>query len=135
MSVDVAWDNEEQSILRYSFAGDWTWNEYRPALQKGREMMQSVSPRKVCIFNDMSQVKRFPPNFISTAHNVIGSRPENMGQAVFYTNHSVFGVLYRILAQLMPDVPTNYLLVSSEQEAYQRLHKWFAEQNTSSKET
>lgn len=127
MSVTVQWDNDDKTILRYTFEGDWTWEEYFIELTQGREMMASVS-HDVCVFNDMQHITRFPINFVSRAKGVITSRPDNTGLAIFLTTDRFFKILYNILGQIIPNVPTDYLMVATEEEGYNRLYGWLAEQ-------
>ena len=131
MAVTVEWDNDEKTILRYIFTGRLRWGDYYPALQQGREMMDSVS-HKVCILNDMRNLDYFPPNMVSNARSVISSRPANTGLAIFLTRNSFFKVLYKIIAQVVPEVPTGYLLVDDADEAYRRLNAWLDENQTPS---
>lgn len=125
-NVNIAWDNEQKTILRYSFEGDWTWEEYLECLNSGRRWMAEVE-HPVCILNDMQKIGKLPPNFASIAKTVISSRPPNTGLAIFLTNNAFFKVMYRVLAQLIPNVPTDYILVTSEADAYQKLNTWLAE--------
>jgi hypothetical protein len=128
-SVEIKWDNEEKTILRYNFSGDWTWDEYLERLNEGRSMMADIN-HPVCVLNDMQKMGKLPPNFASTAKSVISSRPKNTGLAIFLTSNAFFKVMYRVLAQLIPNVPTDYILVTSEEEAYSKLNTWLAEHST-----
>lgn len=125
-SVTLAWDNEQKTILRYTFLGDWTWDEYLERLNEGRVLMAEVE-HPVCVLNDMQRMGKLPPNFASTAKSVIASRPKNTGLAIFLTTNAFFKVMYRVLAQLIPNVPTGYILVTKEEEAYEKLNTWLAE--------
>ncbi|MEQ8677912.1 MAG: hypothetical protein RLP44_03560 [Aggregatilineales bacterium] len=131
MSVIVFWDNDEKTILRYHFSGRWTWDEYLESLQSGRKMMASVS-HYVCILNDMHETLFLPPNFVTLAKNVIESRPDNTGLAIFYTSSQFFKAMYRVLENLLPEVPTNYLIATTEEDAYDRLNTWLAKNSMSS---
>jgi hypothetical protein len=131
MAVTIEWDNPSKTILHYRFVDDWTWNGYLEQLQSGREMMASVS-HDVCILNDMTQMKNLPPNFITLARSVIGTRPENTGLAIFVSTSAFFKTMHRVLGEVIPEVPTHYLLVTNEAEAYQRFEDWFASQSTNS---
>ena len=133
MSVIVTWDNDEKTILRYQFGGKWTWDEYLEALQDGRTMMANVS-HYVCILNDMHETAFLPPNFVTLARNVIGSRPDNTGLAIFYTSSQFFKAMYRVLESLLPDVPTNYIISTTEADAYHRLNTWLEENSLSAKQ-
>jgi hypothetical protein len=124
--VGLCWDNEQKTVLRYTFVGDWTWDEYLERLNEGRNMMAEVE-HSVCILNDMQKIGKLPPNFASTAKSVISSRPKNTGLAIFVTSNAFFKVMYRVLAQLIPNVPTEYILVTTEEEAYRKFDKWLTE--------
>jgi hypothetical protein len=79
----------------------------------------------------MQKMGKLPPNFASTAKSVISSRPKNTGLAIFLTSNAFFKVMYRVLAQLIPNVPTGYILVTSEEDAYTKLQAWLKEHTTS----
>jgi hypothetical protein len=126
-SVEIKWDNEQKTILRYVFIGDWTWDEYLERLNEGRTMMAEID-HPVCVLNDMQKMGKLPPNFASTAKSVISSRPKNTGLAIFLTSNAFFKVMYRVLAQLIPNVPTDYILVTQEADAYAKFQIWLDEQ-------
>lgn len=42
MGVKVAWDDLENTIIRYDLEGMWTWDDYREAVTESTVMMQSV---------------------------------------------------------------------------------------------
>lgn len=128
ITIHVDWDNDQKTILKYTFIRQLKWEDYYQALRKGREMMATVT-HHVCILNDMRQLEYFPPNFVSTARSVIADRPSNTGLAIFLTSSNFFKILHKVLAQVIPNVPTDYILVASEGEAYKRLNTWIKENN------
>ena len=130
-SISIKWDNPEKTILRYTFHGNWNWDDYLAELTIGRKMMAEVE-HTVCILNDMTAMGMLPPNFISTARNVITSRPKNTGLAIFLTTNTFFKAMYRVISRLLEEVPTRYVLVTTEEEAYQKINDWLDEQSTSS---
>lgn len=125
-TIRISWDNDQKTILRYTFIRQLKWEDYYQALRKGREMMATVD-HDVCILNDMSKLEYFPPNFISTARSVINDRPANTGLAIFLTTSSFFKALHTVLSKVIPNVPTDYILVTTEEEAYKRLNTWIEE--------
>lgn len=131
MAIKIEWDNPEKTILRYRFIDNWSWDEYLEQLKVGREMMATVS-HKVCILNDLTAMKSLPPNFITLARSVIGSRPENTGLAIFVSSSIFFKTMHNVLGKVLPEVPTHYLLVQTEAEAYERFKNWFDSQSTQS---
>ena len=126
--VEIRWDNSEKTIIRYTYQSNWTWDSFLEALTEGRRMMQEVS-HSVCILNDMRQIRYLPPNFLSTAQSIITSRPENTGISVFLTTNVSFQAMYRVLAKILKIVPTEYILVKTEEEAYQEIEAWFTKES------
>lgn len=125
MSVDVRWDNEEKTILRYNFSGFWSWEEYFPSLARGRDMMRQQA-HYVCVLNDMRQAAHIPKGFITKARDVISTRPPNTGLSLFLTTSLLFKETYRVLGSIYPEIPPQYLLVETEEEALERLKTWLA---------
>lgn len=122
-TITLDWDNEEKTILRYTFQGNWNWDDYLQWLSVGRNMMKSVK-HEVCIINDMRLMKQLPANFVNTASGIIISRPSNTGLVVFLTTNTFFQVTYRILGRILEEIPTQYILASTEEEAYKKIEAW-----------
>lgn len=59
MGINVVWDNDEQTIIRYEFNGRWTWNDLFAALDKVQEMSTSVEHRVDAII-DLSRADLMP---------------------------------------------------------------------------
>jgi hypothetical protein len=123
MSVNVVWDNPEQTVLRYTFEGQWTWDEYFPVLMQGREKMGTVS-HYVSIINDMLGTQHVPPAFLTNARSVIHKRPKNTGLAVFVSKQMMFTALHRVLIKFDPLIHANYLLTPTLEEARTKIRQW-----------
>lgn len=126
-SMQVSWDNSERTIIRYTYQNDWNWDDYLDKLLIGRRMMQEVD-HQVCVLNDMRQIQQLPPNFLSTARSIISSRPDNTGLCILLTTNIYFKAMYRVLAQILEIVPTQYILVKTEKDAYREIKAWYIEQ-------
>jgi len=42
MTINVAWDNADQTIILYAVREQWTWDELEEVLKQGRALMDSV---------------------------------------------------------------------------------------------
>lgn len=129
MNIKVMWDNSAQTILRYEYTGNWSVEDYQAAIATGHDMVASVS-HPVCVYNDFQQTSNVPDDFVAYAKITYDNQPENVGLCLFITTKLYFETLYRILSELMPEVPNDEILVTSEAEAYRRLDTWLAEQMT-----
>ncbi len=63
MGINVRWDNEEQTIIQYSFDGRWTWNDLYSALDRVQEMSASVDHRVDAII-DLTHADLMPAGAI-----------------------------------------------------------------------
>ncbi len=42
MSIQVVWDNEEHSVIRYDYNSGWTWDDFREAGKVTTDMIKTV---------------------------------------------------------------------------------------------
>jgi hypothetical protein len=126
VSIEVSWDNDEQTILRYKFTGQWEWDEYLTCLSLGRNMMLSLD-HYVCILNDFTESAFLPQGVISKVLNVMGTRPINTGMGIFMTTNATIEGFIGTLKNLYPPLETQYRLAKTEAEAYDIMNTWLAE--------
>ena len=53
MTIEVNWDNEKHTIVRYIFQKGWSWDEVDPAFKIADSLMSSVD-HKVDVIMDFS---------------------------------------------------------------------------------
>ena len=51
MGVEVVWENEEKTVLRFIYLKGWTWDDVYTGGKQAREMMDSVSHPVVSIID------------------------------------------------------------------------------------
>jgi hypothetical protein len=51
MPITLAWDNDDKTILRWDFEGDWNWNLVKETLGKSVAMRQTVGHDVALIFD------------------------------------------------------------------------------------
>jgi len=59
VSIQVVWDNEEHTAIRYDYNLGWTWDEFREAGKVALEMMATTSHTVHVIANFADRA--FPP--------------------------------------------------------------------------
>ena len=73
MSVHVEWDNEEQTIILWSFVGRWTWGEFDRRLKSLSDMLDSG--RASCRFDlDVRQMSILPPDMVTRASSQLSEK-------------------------------------------------------------
>jgi hypothetical protein len=82
MGIEVEWYQGRQDIIRYIYNGQWTWDDLWKAFDKGREMMESVSPKTVHLFIDMSKSSMLPQRPWDQGQKLNSMAPKNEGVRV-----------------------------------------------------
>jgi len=75
MSVHVQWDNEEKTILLWSFEGRWTWGEYDDALKSTNTLLESVE-QKVDFIYDVRHMSILPADVVTRFKMYYLKKPE-----------------------------------------------------------
>lgn len=124
MAVSVHWYDETRRILRYTFGGVWTWEEYFTALARGRSLMKAAG-HTICTINDFQQTEYLPADFIERAGDVSRTRPLNFGISVYISQSPFFADIYAVLCSIYPETSVRYPLVATEDEALEKIAAWF----------
>jgi hypothetical protein len=81
MGITVIWDNPEQTIIRYIYDGSWSMDEFYPALQAARDMMDAVN-HQVGIIIDVQKSKLVPNGVLSHGTKVTMNKHPNQGKSI-----------------------------------------------------
>jgi hypothetical protein len=105
MGIQVCWDNPEQTILRYDFEGQWTWEEFRAAATEAFAMTVSV-PHVVDTITYFHKGTLLPANALNQFRQAMLGAPPNRGinaivggTTLVRTTVYLFMKIYGILAQ------------------------------------
>ena len=81
MAITVQWDNAEQTVVRWDFDRDWTWEEFADSARVSSAMMASTDERIDVILNIASC--RTPQRAMTQYHrSTVGYVPTNVGNLV-----------------------------------------------------
>jgi hypothetical protein len=98
MKITVAWDNPEQTIIRYDFAQGWTWEDLFAAVAEDDSLMDSVDHDVHIIFN--VQDASVPPNPLSRLRGLSGQINPKLGLLVVVATdawfHRVTEIFYSV---------------------------------------
>lgn len=81
MSVHVTWDNNDHTVLRYDFDGDWQWEEFQTAFRRAREMLETVG-HIVDVIADFRTSSSVPTETLARLAYVGSSSPINLGNTI-----------------------------------------------------
>jgi hypothetical protein len=103
MSIDVEWDNDARTIIRYTFASEWTVEEFFDAFPKADQMIRASNMRIIGIIVDDSR-EIIPPKGAMTAFKQtvrIGKLPI-VFVAASMASRSMMEILYKSYGSQRP---------------------------------
>lgn len=127
MSIEIVWDNDEQTIIRVTFPEEWTWDEWLEIDVITAPMLDSVQ-HKVCFLADLRQAKRVPSGLqLKVAREILEFRHENSDMLVIFGMNKSIDTLLKVVLMALSRLRTHIEIVDTLDEAYERIHFRFLE--------
>jgi len=102
MAINVVWDDDLQTILRWDFEQDWTWEDFHAAFDQSVKIAGSKKER-VDVIPYLAQSKLVPPNTLMQFNRVSRLSPPNTnlivitgGTTLVNAMISMFRSVYRV---------------------------------------
>ncbi len=77
MSIQVAWYNDEKSVLVYSYKGTWDMEEFYKTYNQGARMMDEVQHPVSTVF-DLTSCGPMPSGFMGTIRDLSQNPHDNL---------------------------------------------------------
>jgi hypothetical protein len=126
MGIEIRWDNDEKTIIRETYNGRWTWDDfYLRITGEVPPMMKSVNHR-VDVIADFRPSGPLPVGpAITNARNVIRSMPENWGCLVIVTDNRFIRVMVDTFRKLFSTgMGAKTFTAATPEEAYQVIARY-----------
>lgn len=122
MGIQIDWDNDQRSIVRFVYQGKWTWEEFYSKIDEANQLMDTVSYSCVSII-DMRESNFLPAGAAIHIRNVIrkSMSHNNSGISVFLQADLIVRVMIDVLRRSYPDIleNTEWLYAKTLEEARQ----------------
>jgi hypothetical protein len=128
MPVEVTWDNPEKTIIKRTFTGQWTWDEFYTTSATVMDMMSEVE-HPVYVFADFLGGANLPTGSAMThARNVIRNYPDNWAGLIVVSNKLFIGMMVKSFGSVFASMATGKVFMAeSLEEAYTHVKKDQAE--------
>lgn len=105
MSIEVIWDNPQQTIVRFVYTDKWDWQTFREVVILGNEMMDTVAHPVISIV-DMSSTFFIPPGSITHIRWAVeySGNHNNSRKVVFVRASTLYQMIISALKQAYPNV-------------------------------
>jgi hypothetical protein len=81
MGITVVWDNDEQTIMRYDFEGQWVWSEFFAATAEAFTLTRSVT-QTVDSISNFKPGAALPSDALFQFRRAMATAPKNRGVTV-----------------------------------------------------
>jgi hypothetical protein len=116
MSINVQWDNDEHTLVRWDFIGMWDWNDFLAAQKASNDLINTV-PHTVDIISDVSQSPHVPPGAIGRFRTYRRNDPANAGRVVLVGASIYIKTIVEIFRGMFPKTGGNFTFADSLEEA------------------
>ncbi len=100
MGIQVVWDDEAKTIVRYTFGGSWAWDDFFAAVQTARQMIDSVPGAVGVIMETDTERTQYPPNMLTNLRKALGSKHPRTKIIVVVAKNQFLQVMLSILTQI-----------------------------------
>lgn len=102
MNIDVQWDNDAKTIIRYVYRNGWNWNDYFSAINGAAELLDTVK-HPVDIVMDFRNANMLPQGAISQMQRAFShTRHPNIRLTVLVGANSFIRTIESIGRKLVP---------------------------------
>jgi hypothetical protein len=116
MGIEVYWDDEAKTILRYDFEGRWTWDEFYKRCNKVIAM-KAESLRRIDLMLDMRGSKYIPSDGIHHVQQITRLYSDGIGISVFVSDNHFFHTVFDVGVKLHSNLRDRYWLVETPDAA------------------
>lgn len=120
MNIDVMWDNETKTIIRYLFKNGWNWDDYFAAIKAAGELLDTVD-HKVDIVMDFHSANMIPQGAITQVQRAFSHpRHPNIALTIFVGANAFIRAIEGIGRKLAPSAAQKWDLAfaATLEEAY-----------------
>lgn len=124
MAVTVNWDNDEHTVVLFTFSGNWTWREYWDACMKSNAMHATVKHRVYAIA-DLTTSTGIPVDLHAYTFKTLRIAPINAGTPRIGVNGGkIIEILVKTFKRLHPGFANEFDIAPSLDEARLTLQRY-----------
>ncbi len=120
MGIEVLWDNEEKTIIRYDYGKDWSWDDFWTAVETSNAMVRTVSHTVDFIANFEGGTPP-PLGAFSKFKRAQEISPPNVGIIAIAGGSSFINALVSTFSRIYKQLGQRLIMTSTLSEAREKL--------------
>jgi hypothetical protein len=114
MTIQISWDNDAHTILRYQFEAEWHWEDLYKAIGEGLKLADGRHTAIDTIFDASADVRLPPGNMLFHSRRLLDVLPPQRGFVVILSNQPLLRNVVGIINQVYK---TNFAIAHNLNEA------------------
>lgn len=116
MNIDIEWDNDEKTIIRYDYGKNWTWDDFRNAVDTSNKMFAEVE-HTVDLIANFEQGTAPPMGALGRFKYAQETMPKNGGTIVVVGGGFFISTLVSAFSRIYKAMSHNLMVADSLDEA------------------
>jgi hypothetical protein len=124
MPVSIDWTDDSRTLARYEILAPWTWDDLHTAAERLDAMLDSVD-HPVDVLIDVRQMGSLPSSALGHLRSLTQqtARHPHWRLSLIIGASRLVQALMNTLTLLHPQIGARYVVVESEEQAYDQLRK------------
>ncbi len=116
MGIQVIWDNQDKTVLRYIFDTHWTWEDFYTAKGMAYSMIDTV-PHKIGVIFDAPHGITLPSNMLTHSKSAVNKLHPNTSCVIVVVSNLYLRSMLTMVMRLSRKAAETLTLVSTLDEA------------------
>jgi|GEM_PF-1619405 len=122
MPITITWDDEAKTMFRYTFEGQWTWDDVYATMQKANTMLPE-NPVRIDVLIDYQSTARIPDSFITNLKGIAKRQPDFAGITVIIAKSAIIKVFVDVSRRTDAKIADKIYWVETDEQAYQLIEQ------------
>lgn len=116
MNVEIRWENEERTVIRYTYSGDWNWEQFYTVLET--RLHEDKLDSRATVLVDFRGITRLPSDMILHLKRAAALAGETQVLVIVIANSAALVTLYNLFVRVYSQIGKRFRLVRNDEEAY-----------------
>jgi hypothetical protein len=116
MGIQVEWDNDDKTVVRWDVSGVWTWTEFYTAQDESNRLIRSVD-HTVDIIGNLLGSAGLPANTLTAYRQGLKRSAANRGVIVFVVSSTFLKAMVATFRRINKPLANKVLAASTVEEA------------------
>jgi len=115
MKADARWENQAKHVIRFTFAGDWNWEDFYGVFDRRDPYPPD---QRICFLIDIRAVTRIPSDAVLHMRRFVKLAEQVGGLIIIIATSVPAMMMFRLFVSVYRSASDKFRLVANDEEAY-----------------